>query len=191
MGISASGYIVLVYYVSYSTAVLGLPLATVLVLLLVAAALFAAAIPMWARWSDRVGRPRVILWGCAALMLFSTVFFDLLDTRSPLVIGRTLAVMLLIQASYIATQPAFFAELFPTAIRYSGSSLSNTLGTILGGAPAPFVAAPLYATYGTSRPIGAYITACAGVSWLAAYLLIRTRGSYATEARFSDARVRD
>ena len=85
--------------------------------------------------------------------------------------------MLVLQAAYIGTQPAVFSELFTPAIRYSGASLSNTLGTILGGAPAPFVAAALYDAAGTSRAVGAYITALAMVSWLSVIGLRETRTS--------------
>jgi metabolite-proton symporter len=174
-GESTSGYIVLVYYVSYATGVLKIPLPTVLSLVLIAAAVFAGAVIVFARWSDRVGRPKVMLWGTAALVAFSTVFFPILDTRSVPLIGLGLVVMLVIQACYIGTQPAFFAELFPTEIRFSGASLSNTLGTILGGAPAPFIAASLYAKYGTSNAVGAYITALAVVSFVSVILLNRLR----------------
>jgi hypothetical protein len=103
-------------------------------------------------------------------------FFPLLNTKSVPVISFALLVMLVIQGAYIGTQPAFFAELFPTPIRYSGASLSNTLGTILGGAPAPFVAAALFSATGTSRAVGAYITGMAVVSLVSVAILRRRRG---------------
>ena len=112
--------------------------------LLVAAILFGVSVVVCARWSDRIGRRRIMLWGNAALIVWAAVFFPLLDTRSLPIIWIALCVMLPLQGAYIGTQPAVFAELFPASIRYSGASLSNTLGTILGGAPAPFVAAALY-----------------------------------------------
>jgi MFS family permease len=174
-GISTSGYVVLVYYVSYATGVLKLPLPTVLSLVLIAAAAFAGAVVFFANWSDSVGRPRMMLWGTAALVAFSAVFFPILDTRSVPLIGLGLVVMLIIQAAYIGTQPAFFAELFPTEIRFSGASLSNTLGTIVGGAPAPFIAASLFAKYHTSQAVGAYITAFAVVSFVSVVILNRSR----------------
>jgi MFS family permease len=165
-GISALGYIGLVYYVSYATRVLDLPLPTVLAPLLGAAVVFAASVVAFARWSDRIGRRRIMLWGNAALVAWSAVFFPLLDTQSVPVIWMTLCVMLAIQGAYIGTQPAVFAEMFPASIRYSGVSLSNTLGTILGGAPAPFIAAALYDRFGSSSAVGVYITLLALVSWL-------------------------
>ena len=174
-GISALGYIGLVYYVSYATRVLGLTLPTVLAPLLGAAVVFAVSVIAFARWSDRIGRRRIMLWGNAALVAWSAVFFPLLDTQSVPVIWMTLCVMLALQGAYIGTQPAVFAELFPAAVRYSGASLSNTLGTILGGAPAPFIAAALYDAYGSSTAVGVYITALAMVSWLAVLGLRETR----------------
>jgi MFS family permease len=166
-GISALGYIGLVYYVSYATRILGLSLPTVLAPLLAAAVVFAGSVVAFARWSDRIGRRRIMLWGNAALVVWSAAFFPLLDTRSVPIIWITLCVMLAIQGAYIGTQPAVFAELFPPSIRYSGASLSNTLGTILGGAPAPLIAATLYDRFGSSTAVGVYITIIALVSWLA------------------------
>jgi hypothetical protein len=82
--------------------------------------------------------------------------------------------MLVLQGAYIGTQPAVFAALFPTEIRYSGASLSNTLGTILGGAPAPFIAAALYNATGNSNAVGLYITVLAAVSWLSVLAIKET-----------------
>jgi metabolite-proton symporter len=175
VGISTLGYLVLVYYVSYATRVLRLPLQTVLTLLLVAACVFGVAVVAFARWSDRVGRRRVMLWGNAALVVWAALFFPLIDTGSVPVVALALCGMLIIQGAYIGTQPAVFAELFPPAVRYSGTSLANTLGTLVGGAPAPLIAAALYEATGTSLGIGAYGTALALVSLLATLALRKER----------------
>jgi MFS family permease len=115
-----------------------------------------------------------MMWGNGALVIWSALFFPLLDTRSIPVIAAALCVMLVLQGAYIGTQPAVFAELFPPNIRYSGASLSNTLGTILGGAPAPFVAAWIYNSTGNSNAVGAYITALAAVSLVSVVMLEET-----------------
>jgi metabolite-proton symporter len=171
IGISTLGYLVLVYYVSYATRVLHMPLSTVLTLLLVAAGFFGVAVVAFARWSDRVGRRRVMLWGNAALVVWAALFFPLIDTGSVPGVAIALCGMLIIQGAYIGTQPAVFAELFPAAVRYSGTSLANTLGTIVGGAPAPLIAAALYEATGSSLAIGAYGTAVAIVSLLSTIAL--------------------
>jgi len=166
IGISTLGYVVIVYFVSYATRELMLPLTTTLALLLTAAALFAGSIVACATWSDRIGRRRFMQWGCAALVVWSLVFFPLVDTGSVALIGLALGVMLILQGAYIGPQPAVFSELFPTATRYSGASLSLTLGTILGGALAPAIATSLFSTTGTSRLVTVYITAMSLISWL-------------------------
>jgi MFS family permease len=166
LGISTLGYIVIVYFVSYATRQLEFPLSTTLALLLTAAVLFAVSILASAVWSDRFGRRRIMQWGNGALVLWSLVFFPLADTRSVPLVALALCGILVIQGAYIGPQPAVFSELFPTATRYSGASLSLTLGTILGGALSPAIAAALFSTTGNSSLITVYITVMAFVSWL-------------------------
>jgi len=166
IGISTLGYIVIVYFVTYATRQLSLPLTTTLALLLTAAALFAVSIVAFAHWSDRIGRRRIMQWGCGALTVWSLVFFPLADTGSVPLVALALGGILIIQGAYIGPQPAVFSELFPTATRYSGASLSLTLGTLLGGAVAPAIATALFNATGTSRLITVYITAMSAISWL-------------------------
>ena len=166
VGISTLGYIVIVYFVSYATRELGFPLTTTLALLLTAAVMFAGSLLVFAAWSDRFGRRRIMQWGCGALVLWSLVFFPLADTRSVPLAALALCGILVIQGAYIGPQPAVFSELFPAAIRYSGVSLSLTLGTILGGALSPAIAAALFGATGNSSLITIYITAMSLVSWL-------------------------
>jgi hypothetical protein len=82
--------------------------------------------------------------------------------------------MFLVQGAYIGPQPAVFSELFPAAIRYSGASLSLTLGTILGGALAPAIATTLYNAAGSSQLVTAYITGMSLLSFLSALGLKET-----------------
>jgi hypothetical protein len=113
-------------------------------------------------------------WSCGILVIASLVFFPLLDTRSVPLAAVALWFMLLVQGMYIGPQAAVFAELFPATFRYSGASLSITLGTILGGAIAPFVATALYSTFQNSWPITMYATALSVISWLCALGLRET-----------------
>ena len=167
IGISTLGYIVIVYFVSYATRELKFPLTTTLALLLTAAVMFAVSIFVSAVWSDRFGRRRIMQWGNGALVLWSLIFFPLADTRSVALAALALCGILVIQGAYIGPQPAVFSELFPTATRYSGASLSLTLGTILGGALSPAIAAALFSASGNSTLITVYIAAMSFISWLA------------------------
>ncbi|OFW16847.1 MAG: MFS transporter [Acidobacteria bacterium RIFCSPLOWO2_12_FULL_67_14] len=183
LAISALGYLVIVYFVSYATGELGFPLTTTLGLLLVAAVAFACSILAFAVWSDRLGRQRIMRWSNAALILWALLFFPLIDTRSVLLAGVAVCGMLLAQGAYIGPQAAVFAELFPTAVRYSGVSLSLTLGTIFGGAIAPFVATALFSATGRSTLVTIYGATLAVISWLCVRGLTETYRRDLTEAQ--------
>jgi MFS family permease len=174
LAISSLGYIVLVYFITYATRQLGLTLPVTLTLVMIAAAVCAPLLLLAARWSDRVGRKRLMRWGLAALVLWSLIFFPLLDTKSLPLIAVSVIGMLVVQAFYLGPQPAVMSELFPTAVRYSGSSLAFTLASVCGGAVAPIVATYLFAKTGTSSLITVYMVAVSIVSWLCALALPET-----------------
>src|SRR5215831_10413792 len=73
LSISATGYLVIVYFVSYATRDLGFSLSTTLTLLLTAAVLFAFSIVFFAMRSDRVGRRRMIQWSLGLLIIWSAL----------------------------------------------------------------------------------------------------------------------
>jgi MFS family permease len=65
------------------------------------------------------------------------------------------------------------AELFPTAVRYTGASLTFNLAGILGGSLAPYIATDLATSYGVAF-VGYYLSAAAAIT-LAAQLLLNRR----------------
>jgi MFS family permease len=163
---SALGFIALVYFVAYATRELGLSLATTLALLVSSAVAFAVSVVAFAHLSDRWGRRRIMTSGLGALGLWSLAFFPLADTKSVPLVWLALCGMMVLQGPYIGAQPAAFAELFPAAVRYSGASLSLTVGTILGGAMAPIIATTLFGLTGNSHLITAYLATLSLISWL-------------------------
>jgi len=174
LSISATGYLVIVYFVSYATRNLKFSLPVTLGLLQLAAILFAMSILFFAKRSDIVGRRRMMRWSCGILIVASLIFFPLVDTKSVLLAAIAVCFMLVVQGMYIGPQAAVFAELFPSSFRYSGASLSITLGTLLGGAITPFVATALYSEFGSSLPVTIYAVALSVVSWLCALGLKET-----------------
>jgi MFS family permease len=166
VGISGLGYILLVYFVTYATRRLGLALPTTLMLIVLASLVGAPGTMWFAHLSDRIGRRRIMQWGLGALVLWSAIYFPLVDTGSIPFIALSLCGMMFLQGAYLGPQPAVFSELFAPAIRYSGASLSLTLGTIFGGALAPFIATTLYGIAGNSSLVTAYVTTLSLISWL-------------------------
>ncbi len=69
---------------------------------------------------------------------------------------------------------AFFSELFGTRVRYSGASVSYSLGGILGAALAPTIATQLLPATGTSLSISLYIAIMALITFVCTFLLSET-----------------
>jgi hypothetical protein len=82
--------------------------------------------------------------------------------------------MMFVQAFYLGPQPAVMSELFPTAVRYSGSSLAVTIASVCGGAVAPIVATYLFAQTNSSSLITVYMVTLSVISWLCGLALPET-----------------
>jgi len=114
----------------------------------------------------------VIAFGFAFAPLFSS--HDTVTTTLFLSLG-----LALMGCTYGALGTAL-AELFPTAVRYTGASLTFNLAGILGGSLAPYIATGLANSYGVAY-VGYYLSAAAAVT-LAAQLLLSRRDVKATSA---------
>ncbi|WP_051791181.1 MFS transporter [Amycolatopsis jejuensis] len=172
---NAVGYLFMVYTLSYGTSVLKVSRQSMLAAVLVGAVVWLAMIPLCALLSDRYGRRRLYLVGATAMLVWSTVYFLLIDSRNPVLIVVAVGLMALGLAATYAPQSALFAELFPTNVRYTGSSLAYQAGAILGGGPASLVATALHGATGSSWPVMAYMSGLCLVSLLCVLLLRETR----------------
>jgi MFS family permease len=76
-------------------------------------------------------------------------------------------------------------ELYPTAVRYTGASLSFNLAGIVGASLAPYIATWLATRYGLSY-VGYYLSA-AGLLTLIALLLLRRLASASSAGTASSA----
>lgn len=153
----AIGYIYSVYMLSYGTTVLELSRPLMLVLIIVGAVLHLVTVLIGALASDRLGQKPVFTAGAVLIMLWSFPFFWLIDTANPLLIVLSFGVILLGQSLMAGPQAAMIAGLFPSTVRYSGTSTAYQIGSILGGGFAPLIATALYAQFGSSLPISGYI----------------------------------
>ncbi|HEY9392615.1 MAG TPA: MFS transporter, partial [Nocardioides sp.] len=133
------------------------------------------AIPLIAVLADRIGRRPIYLAASVATIVWSFVFFGLLDTKNTALIVLAVAGGLLIFAAFSAVIGAFFSELFPTEVRYSGVSLAYNLASVLAGSLAPIIAIALYQKFGTGYAIAAYLAAMGAVSLVASLIAKETR----------------
>jgi MFS family permease len=162
---------VLVYIVSQVKLSRGLALNA----LLIASAVHALSIPLWAALSDRIGRRPVYLFGAAATGAWAFAFFALLDTRSFPAIVTAVTVGLVLHGAMYGPQAAFFSEMFGTSVRYSGASIGYQLASVAAGALAPTIATALLVSYHSGLPIAIYVAAAAVVTLLAVAVSSETR----------------
>jgi MFS family permease len=71
-------------------------------------------------------------------------------------------------------QAAWYAELFPASVRFSGVAISYALGAVLGGAFAPTIATALVQSTGSVMSVGAYLLGMFVLA-VAATVLLRDR----------------
>ncbi|WP_051580175.1 MFS transporter [Pseudonocardia acaciae] len=180
---NALGYLYMVYVLSYGSRVLGLDRVVLLAAILGGAALQLVLLPVFGAVSDRVGRRSVYLGGTGACLLWSFAFFPLVDNRSTVAVVAAVVVMAGLLAATFAAQSAMFAELFPTALRYSGSSLAYQLGAVLGGGLAPVTATALHGSGGSSAGVTAYMVGLCVLSLACVWAIAETSGHGLDSAR--------
>lgn len=168
------GYIVLVFMLNYGITRLGFPRSTMLSFIIVANILEIAATLYFAWLSDRVGRRKVFLGGTGIGVLWAAIFFPLVDTGVPALVFLGILVARLCIAAMYGPMAALFCEMFDAKIRFSGTSLGYQMGSIIGGALAPFFATLLLASTGTSMSISIYMAGLCLISFLAIFFTADT-----------------
>lgn len=176
----AIGYIYSVYLLSYGTSQLELTRNTMLGIIIIGAVIHLVTVYLGAVLADKFTQKKVFVAGAILVCLWAFPFFWLVDTASPVNIVIGVTGILIAQSLMAGPQAALIAELFPTAVRYSGASVSYQIGSILGGGFMPMIALGLFAAFGTLTPISVYLLAL-GVISLLGILTLRI-GRYSASA---------
>jgi MHS family shikimate/dehydroshikimate transporter-like MFS transporter len=122
-----------------------------LIAVLISSALGFISTPGWALLSDRIGRRPPYLFGALAGVVALALFFVAAATGSAIAVVASIVFGInVVHDSMYGPQAAWFAELFDTRVRYSGSSLGYQIGAVLSGGFAPLIAAALLAAGGGS-----------------------------------------
>ena len=151
-------YLMTVFSLSWGTSVLGYSRNTFLVIQLVGVVFFALAIPVSAIIAER-GRRTTLIWVTIAIGLFGLVMAPLLTSG---LVGATLAMIVGLSLMGLTYGPlgTTLSELFPTRVRYTGSSLTFNLAGIFGASLAPYIATWLAQNYGLQF-VGYYVVVAA------------------------------
>jgi MFS family permease len=158
---NSCSYILNVFLLSYATERLGFSRQSILAAIMTASALGMITIPFFGGLSDRFGRRTIYISGALLMAALALPLFRLLETRE---LWAVYAVLILgfsgCVSAMFAPEAAFFSELFPSGVRYSGASASYQLAAALGGGTAPMLATT-------------FLRVSAGQTWIiAAYMVV-------------------
>jgi metabolite-proton symporter len=164
-------YLMTVFALSWATTALKIPRPQFLVLQLIGVLFFAATIPLSAVIADRKSRRAMLIAATVGVIVFGLVLGPLFGSGTTLGVLAFLALGFGVVGLTYGPLGTLMAELFPTAVRYTGASLAFNLAGIVGASLAPAIATYLAHNYGLSF-VGYYL-AGVGVVTLVALLLIK------------------
>jgi metabolite-proton symporter len=176
-------YLMTVFTLSWGTTRLGFARETFLLLQMIGVIFFAITIPLSARLADRYGRLPMLMAASVAVIAFGLAFAPLFAEGDAVKATVFLSIGLALMGCTYGPLGTALAELFPTAVRYTGASVAFNLAGILGGSLAPYIATYLATSYGIGY-VGYYLSAAALVTLIAQLLLARTRAPRVGAARF-------
>lgn len=166
-------YLLTVFSLGWGTGHLGFTRTHFLLLQLAGVTMMAVTIPLSALLADRIGRK----W---ALMLSSALVIGLGLSFAALFQGGSLQALVFLSIGFAIMGMTYgplgsaLSEAYPTAVRYTGASLSFNFAGILGASLTPAIASSLGGKYGLSA-VGAYL-ACAGLlTLIATWVLMRRK----------------
>jgi metabolite-proton symporter len=162
-------YLMTVFALSWATTALHYTRDKFLLIQLFGILFFAAGIPISARLAEH-GRRRTMIAVTIAIGAFGFIL-------APLFIAGTVGAIAMMAIGLTLTGMTYgplgtlLSELFPTAVRYTGTSLAFNFAGIFGASLAPYLATWLAKTYGLQY-VGYYLVAASLVN-LAGLLAIR------------------
>lgn len=156
-------YLMTVFALSWGTSALGYSRGKFLLMQLFDILFFALTIPVSAMLAER-GRRRAMLWITLAIGLFGLII-------APLFIAGTTGALLMMAIGLALMGLTYgplgtvISELFPTPVRYTGSSLAFNFAGILGASLAPYIATWLAKSHGLTY-VGYYLSGSAALTFL-------------------------
>ncbi|SSW66192.1 MFS transporter [Achromobacter agilis] len=175
VGENTAYYIIVVFSITYLTVHAKLPSQTVMFLMFVANIFQFFSMLFGGYLSDQIGRKACIALGYGGLLVWAFLYFPGLDSGSNAQILGVICLGLFCQALCYGPQAAYFSEIFPTAMRYSGASFCYQIATVVAGSIAPLTATILLRDYDSTTPIVVYLAGTILLSLLALAMLSETK----------------
>jgi MHS family proline/betaine transporter-like MFS transporter len=160
------------YVVSFLSSVAKLSSTEAALVTAIGLAVYSALCPVAGRLSDRFGRRRTVLFGCAVHVLLAVPMFWLLSTGSVPLAIFALVIYAVAQAPINANTSLILIELFPASTRLTSGSLGFNLGVGPPSGFGPLVAAALVAGTGLGFSPGFFLAGVALLCGIALFLLL-------------------
>lgn len=126
--------------------------------------------------SDYIGRRATYLIGFVLQAIGAAALFPLVNTADLKMLYAALIFLTVGLGLTYGAQSAMYAELFPASIRASGVSITYAIGSILGGAFAPMIAASLVKATGTTFAVSGYLVTASIIGFICSFLLRERKG---------------
>ncbi|KOT92198.1 MFS transporter [Streptomyces sp. NRRL F-4711] len=175
MGENTGYYLYTVFIMTYVTDFVGSDRQTALNAVMVGQGVAIVLIPTLAILCDKIGRKPILMASAILTVPWGFAFFALLDQGSTGAIVLAAVGGLVIFAGFSSAIGAFYSELFPTGVRYTGTSVAYNASSILAGGLAPVVGLALYQATGTGTSIALYLAGMGVISVLCIYFSKETR----------------
>jgi metabolite-proton symporter len=165
-------YLLTVFALGWATGALGFGRQQFLILQMTAVLFFGLTIPISAVIADRIGERTMLSIATVLIIAFGFAFRPLFSGHDTMNVFAFMALGFGLTGLTYGPLGSALASLFPTAVRYTGTSISFNLAGILGASLAPSIASSLASHYGVAY-VGYYLSA-AGLISLIALLSIKT-----------------
>jgi len=164
-------YLMTVFALGWATAALGFGRQPFLILQMIGVLFFGLTIPFSGHIADRIGGRTMLVIATILIIAFGFAFAALFSAHDTARVLLFLALGFGLSGLTYGPLGSALATLFPTAVRYTGTSLAFNFAGILGASLAPSIATALASRFGIAY-VGYYLSA-AGLVTLIALLLIK------------------
>jgi metabolite-proton symporter len=170
-------YLMTVFALSWATTALKFSRPDYLLMQMVGVLFFGLTIPISALIADRIGGRSMLIIATLAILAFGFSFAPLFGVHDTGRVFLFLALGFSLTGFTYGPIGSALAALFPTPVRYTGTSLAFNGAGIVGASLAPLIATHLSLTYGLAY-VGYYLSAAALVTLLALLGIREQRTAY-------------
>jgi metabolite-proton symporter len=174
-------YLMTVFALNWATTALKFARTDYLLLQMVGVIFFGLTIPVSALIADRIGGRMMLMLATLGIIAFGFAFEPLFGAHDTLKVFLFLALGFSLVGFTYGPLGSALASLFPTAVRYTGTSLTFNLAGIVGASAAPYIATELASKHGVAS-VGLYLSG-AGIVTLGALALMGDSHADGTEPR--------